>query len=41
MSATARRHAFNTAFRSHRRRLHELLAQWIADTHDELHLPEI
>ena len=32
--------AFNTAFRSHRRRLHDLLARWVADTKDEFRLPE-
>jgi arylsulfatase A-like enzyme len=32
--------AFNTAFRSHRRRLHDRLAAWIAETGDEFQLPE-
>jgi len=32
--------AHNTAFRSHRRRLHDHLAAWIADTQDTFELPE-
>jgi len=33
--------AFNTAFRTPRRRLHDLLARWVTDTEDEFSLPEV
>ena len=33
--------AFNTAFGSQRRRLHDRLARWIAETNDQFALPEV
>ena len=33
--------AMNTAFKTHRQRLHERLSQWITDTEDEFEMPDI